>query len=133
LIQNRKNAFSLIELIFAIVIIGIISSFAVPKLMNISSKAKISTVKQDINTIITSIQSYYLINSSMDKISDAVNINESVWELKDKEVTYKDNENNCVKITIVENTLNLLITESAGDICLELQNNGVKTVSYDLI
>ena len=45
-----KSAFSLLELIFAIVILGIIASFAVPKLMDTKDSALISTIKRDINT-----------------------------------------------------------------------------------
>ena len=51
--MNRvKKAFSLIELIFVIVVIGIIASVAIPKLTNIKTFASASVVKQDLNTIV---------------------------------------------------------------------------------
>ena len=70
-----KKAFSLIELIFVIAIIAIISSIAIPKLMNVNTSASVSSIKQDVNTIISSVQSYYLVNGSIAKISDAINLN----------------------------------------------------------
>lgn len=67
-----KSAFSLLELIFAIVILGIIVAFAVPRFMDTKDSALVSTIKRDINTAINSIQSYYLLNQKIDKISDSI-------------------------------------------------------------
>lgn len=67
-----KKAFSLLELIFAIVVIGIIASFAIPKYIDTRDSALASTIKRDLITVITSVQSYYLINNKIEKISDAV-------------------------------------------------------------
>lgn len=55
-----KPAFSLLELIFAIVVLGIIVSVAVPKFLDTRDSALVSTIKRDVNTVINSIQSYYL-------------------------------------------------------------------------
>ncbi len=41
-----KRAFSLIEIIFVIVILGIIVSFAAPKLMDTKDSALVSTLKK---------------------------------------------------------------------------------------
>ena len=67
-----KSAFSLLELIFAIVILGIVASFAIPKYIDTKDSALVSTIKRDINTAVSSIQSYYLLNQKIDKISDAM-------------------------------------------------------------
>ncbi len=74
-----KKAFSLLELIFAIVVIGIIASFAIPKYMNTRDSALASTIQRDIVTASTSIQSYYLVNRNINKISDAVTLNKVNW------------------------------------------------------
>jgi len=63
-----KSAFSLLELIFMIVILGIIVAFAVPRFMDTKDSALVSTLKRDINTAINSIQSYYLLNQKMTKL-----------------------------------------------------------------
>lgn len=131
-INITKQGFSLIELIFAIVIIGIISTVAIPKLMSLNSKANISTIKQDTNSIISATQSYYVINGKIDKISDAININSSVWDITDKTVKYIQNGKDCIKLTIASDTLNITINENAGNICQELKKQGVVNQTFNL-
>jgi general secretion pathway protein G len=128
-----QKAFSLIELIFVIAVLGIIATVAIPKLMDTRSNAQVSTIKQDISTITSAVQSYYLINGSIAKISDAVNINGSVWNINDTKVEYKVNNNNCVKIEVSNSTLIVDINEnSTDDNCKKLLNSGIKDITYDL-
>lgn len=51
-----KKAFSMIELVFIIVIIGIISAIAIPKLSMTRSDAQYIVVQSDIQTILSAIQ-----------------------------------------------------------------------------
>ena len=74
-----QKAFSLIELIFVIAVLGIIATVAVPKLLDSRSGAIVTTIKQDISTITTAIQSHYMLNGKIEKITDSVNINEKNW------------------------------------------------------
>lgn len=48
-----KGSFSLLELIFVIVILGIIASFAVPKFLDTKDRATASAIKRDVDTAIT--------------------------------------------------------------------------------
>ena len=127
-INNFKKAFSLIELIFIIAIIAIISSIAIPKLSNINSKATVSSIKQDINTIITSSKSYYLVNGSITKIADAVNLDSSIWNIEDTQLKYKT----CLKIVLKDNQLTLSIDASVSDMCKNLSDNGIQNTTYTL-
>ena len=66
-----KKAFTLIELIFVIVIIGLLASFALPKFKNLATHAKSSGVK----SVVTSVQ------SSIDNIHGKWIINDSFkWD-----------------------------------------------------
>jgi len=65
--QNIKKAFTMIELIFAIVIIGILSSVAIPKFRGMTSNAKISAemaVASSVKTALESINGEWSINES---------------------------------------------------------------------
>ncbi len=128
----NKKAFSLIELIFMIVVIGIIASVAVPKLMDTRSDAVVSSIKQDISTVTTSVQSYYMVNGKIDKISDAVTLNNSVWDIEDKEIKYLESSNECVSIKVTDNKLEVSIDASAGSICQKISDSGIISTNYDL-
>lgn len=82
--KQTKKAFSLIELIFVIAVIGIISSIAIPKFLDSRSSAIVTSIKKDISTITTSVQSHYMLNNGISKITDSVNINSSIWTIEDK-------------------------------------------------
>ncbi|WP_193315060.1 type II secretion system protein [Poseidonibacter ostreae] len=130
--KKMKKGFSLLELIFAIVVIGIIASFAIPKYLDTRDSALVSTLKRDISTAITSIQSYHLQNGSISKISDAVTLNTTNWTIEDLKITYQDNTTDCAIIEVKESKLNLTVSADAGDICKKLDEAGIKTTSYDL-
>ncbi|MCT7646456.1 type II secretion system protein, partial [Aliarcobacter butzleri] len=85
-----KPAFSLLELIFAIVVLGIIVSVAVPKFLDTRDSALVSTIKRDVNTAINSIQSYYLLNQKIEKLTDAMEISDSNWKVEDLKLTDKN-------------------------------------------
>ncbi|MDZ7820134.1 MAG: prepilin-type N-terminal cleavage/methylation domain-containing protein [Aliarcobacter sp.] len=92
-----KSAFSLLELIFAIVILGIVASFAVPKYLDTKDSALVSTLKRDISTAVSSIQSYYLLNQKIDKISDAMTVNSTNWTSTGTKISDK---NECLSLEI---------------------------------
>ena len=130
---NNKKAFSLVELIFVISILGIIAALAIPKLLDSRSGAIVSTIKQDVYTISTSIQSYYMLNNGISKITDAVNVNNQNWAISDKKIEYKNkDESTCVTIEVINTTLKVVINKDSSDICTKIYDAGVRTVSYDL-
>ncbi len=128
-----KKAFSLLELIFIISVLGIIAAVAVPKLMDTKNSATATTIKQDISTITTSIQSYYMLNNGIEKISDSVNINPNLWTIADKQLDYKINDTVCVTIKITDsNKLEVVIDEKTNEVCQKLYDDGIRNISYNL-
>ncbi|NCB11281.1 MAG: prepilin-type N-terminal cleavage/methylation domain-containing protein [Erysipelotrichia bacterium] len=129
-----KNGFSLLELIFAIVILGIIASFAVPKYLETKDSALVSTIKRDVDTAINSIQSYYLLNQKIDKLSDSMNLNSVNWTIEDLKMSDK---NSClsleVKTTDGIKTIELAVdTTKDTTICKKIRDAGLITKSYEL-
>jgi len=130
---NQKRAFSLIEIIFIIAILGIIATFAVPKLLNTRNSAIVTTIKQDIGTITTAIQSQYMLNSNIDKITDSVTVDKKNWKIEDKKLEYNIDGTNCVTIEVLKDTLTVTIHETSNSLCQKLYDSGVKNITYDLI
>ncbi|MEV9616119.1 type II secretion system protein [Aliarcobacter butzleri] len=130
-----KPAFSLLELIFAIVVLGIIVSVAVPKFLDTRDSALVSTIKRDVNTAINSIQSYYLLNQKIEKLTDAMEISDSNWKVEDLKLTDK---NSCLTIevkTSSNETKNIeLVVDSTKEttICKKLRDTGLVSKSVEL-
>ena len=132
-----KKAFTLLELIFAILIIGIIASYAIPKYVDTRDTALASTIKRDIVTATTSIQSYSLVNKGIGKISDALTLSTTNWSIEDKKAIFKESDKDCVTLEIkTDNSADLLrltINEDGGSVCSKLKNNeGVVNTEFIL-
>lgn len=130
-----KSAFSLLELIFAIVILGIVASFAIPKYIDTKDSALVSTIKRDLNTAVSSLQSYYLLNQKIEKISDVLTINETNWNLTDTKLSDKnlclfleiktlDTDNKSIEIVVD--------TQKETTICKKIRDAKIVTASYEL-
>jgi general secretion pathway protein G len=130
-----KSGFSLLELIFTIVILGIVASFAVPKYLNTKDSALASTLKRDVSTATSSIQTYYLLNQRIDKISDALTLNNVNWDITDIKISDKSS---CLSLEIRTSDsdkkyLELTVdNEIESNICKKLRDSGLVTTSYEL-
>jgi len=129
-----KKAFSLLEIIFVIVILGIIVSFAAPKLMDTKDSALVSTLKRDINTAINSIQSYYLLNQKIDDISDTMNLSSTNWNIEKLKISDK---NSCITLE-VKNVSNNVVIDLQVDklkdttICKKIRDSGLVSKVYEV-
>ncbi len=58
--QSRRNAFTLIELLIVVAIIGILAAIAVPNFLNAQIRAKVARVEAELRTCSTALESYRL-------------------------------------------------------------------------
>lgn len=128
-----KRGFSLLELIFAIVVIGIIASFAIPKYLDTRDSAVISTIKRDLSSMITSIQAYHLIQGKIEKISDAISLSSENWNIEDTKATDKKE---CVSLEIKTingiKIIDIIVNEEKAGICEKLRNSDISSEKYKL-
>ncbi|CAD7288949.1 hypothetical protein LMG7974_01260 [Campylobacter majalis] len=69
-----KKAFTMIELIFVIVILGILASVALPKLAATRDDAEIVKAATNINILLSDLKTYYLTRHKMQDISQVNNM-----------------------------------------------------------
>ena len=129
-----KRAFSIIEIRFVIVSVGIMVSFAAPKLMDKKDSTLVSTLKRDVNTAVNSIQSYYLLNQKIDDIKDAINISDTNWDIEKLKMSDK---NSCIKLEVKKNQNIVSIdvqVDSAKDstICKKIRDSGMVSKVYEV-
>ncbi len=129
-----KQAFSLLELVFVLVILAIIGSYAVPKYMNTRDVAIVTTVKRDITTIINALQTQYLASGNIKDISKFVTINNKNWNVSKTKMWYSVDKKECITITLNESNtkIEVKINKDIDSICKKLREAGVKDSSFDL-
>lgn len=127
------KSFSLVELIFVIIILGIIASFAVPKFLGTKDSALASTLKRDTSTVINSVQTYYLLHNKIDKISDSVTLNTENWNISDLKLTDK---NSCIDIELKKTgtakSIDVTLKNISVGLCKTIKDMGVITKSYPI-
>jgi len=72
--KSAKNGFTMIELIFVIVILGILAAIAIPKLSATRDDAKISKMATNLATVIQDCGNFYTSNGSLDTWDNATNV-----------------------------------------------------------
>jgi prepilin-type N-terminal cleavage/methylation domain-containing protein len=70
---QTKKGFTMIELIFVIVIIGILAAVAIPRLAATRDDAKIATCMDGAASFMTQVSAYYTAQGRLNKISDMTN------------------------------------------------------------
>jgi type II secretory pathway pseudopilin PulG len=124
-----RNSFTLLEILFAILIIAILSSVAVPKFMDSLDNANILKIRADISLIRVNIIEYkdnQLLKASnasyppnLDTILNSLNIS-SEWIKNGTIYTIKVNSNNSVEFKYLNSTGIFDCIHKEQNLCQEL-------------
>ena len=139
-----KNAFTLIEVVFIILIIGILAMVAIPRLSATYDDAKVSVALNDIGTLINDLSTYYTsFDTYSPNLNDMTNIDDINYTVPWSNVlqsgvfVYYTLDNNlnlepCISFSIQNRDGNLTLSaipNPIGDICKTLQNvNSLKNL-----
>ena len=74
-----KKGFTMIELIFVIVILGILAAIAIPKLAATRDDARAASIKSDIGTAVQSIPAWFTSRQEV-AVAGAMSIDTSIWK-----------------------------------------------------
>ena len=104
-----KKGFTMIELIFVIVILGILASVAIPRLAATRTDAEIATTVANLRTLLSDLNSYYAVKGEFTEGADGVK-----WS----EITNVPLEN--ADTQAVGRTAGLMV---GGEKCIEISIN----------
>src|SRR6188508_242318 len=71
---RARAAFTLIELLIVVVIIGILAAIAIPKFQNTKGKANAASLKADLRNLVTAEEAYFYDNSAYTTDLTALNV-----------------------------------------------------------
>ena len=140
-----KKGFTMIELIFVIVILGILASVAIPRLAATRTDAEIAATVANLRTLLNDAASYYAVKgefANSTKWNDFTNV-PLIHADRPAAVGGKDNDGiltvggrECIAVKVVNKKGSapayiVFLKKSGGDVCTQVQNAAPVKAYFD--
>ena len=142
-----KKGFTMIELIFVIVILGILASVAIPRLAATRTDAEIAATVANLRTILSDAASYYAVKGEFGTTVKWNEITNVPLENANRPAAAKGSENdgilkvggrNCIAMKLVDRTATgtapayiVFAKKSGGAVCTQVQNAAPVRAYFD--
>ena len=141
-----KKGFTMIELIFVIVILGILASVAIPRLAGTRTDAEISATVANLRTLVSDAASYYAVKGEFGttvKWNEITNVplehanRPAAASGKDNDGILKVGGENCIAMKLVDRTATapayIVFAKKSGgdDVCTQVQNAAPVQAYFD--